>query len=342
MFSHRKVLAMASAVASLFLVAASPARTFNPAPYLHPQQLVDVGGRKINLYCSGTGSPAVILDTDIDDPSLAWRFVQPAVARHTRVCSYDAAGLGFSDPARGQRDAAAVAADLHALVQRAHIPAPYVLVGFGFSGLPDRLYADRYLRDLAGMVLVDPLVPYRNKHLARMVPQLSAGLDDSGFIAGLQMCRNAAAKHELTAGTKAFNECMWPTGPTDPSLPAALRAVLQRQWQRTGAWDDFLANAKADDRSSQEVIRAQHGYGNLPLVVLTSDVHVDMQGMGLSRAQFANVARAYVQWQQHVAALSSHGTDIVLNGVGESPPTQDPASVISAIDRIVDRARTVK
>src|SRR5580658_7163606 len=71
---------------------------FDPGPYLHAQRLVDIGGRRLNLYCTGTSSPTVVLDAGLGGSTAVWRHVQPVLARTTRVCSYDRAGMGFSDP----------------------------------------------------------------------------------------------------------------------------------------------------------------------------------------------------------------------------------------------------
>lgn len=319
---------------SILLLAAAPLGVYQP--YMTPQRLVDVGnGRNLNLYCTGSGSPTVVLDTDSDDSMLAWRFVQPAVAKRTRVCSYDAPGLGFSDAAPAPRDANAYARDLKTLLVRAHINGPYVLVGYGFSGLSDRLYADRYPKDVAGMVLVDPQIPYRNKRLAALAPVLAPMTDESGFIASLQMCERAAASHQLQAGSRAFKACMWPTGPTDPSLPAQVRQMLQSQWRRPGAWTDIIYDAESDNESSAEVQHAQRGYRSMPLIVLTSDITVDVKGMPLTKTQFKNIAAAYEQWHLDVAALSSQGTEVVVEGSTDNMAVDHAPAVVSAIGKVV-------
>ncbi|MEA2690090.1 MAG: hypothetical protein QOD51_2697, partial [Candidatus Eremiobacteraeota bacterium] len=112
------------ALAAIVLLGAGSPIAFDPSPYMHAQRLVDIGGRHMNIYCTGTGSPTVILDTDGDDSILGWARVQPSVARHTRVCSYDSAGLGFSDPGPLPRDASAFANDLHALLAHAGVQPP--------------------------------------------------------------------------------------------------------------------------------------------------------------------------------------------------------------------------
>lgn len=139
-------------------IAATPQHQspYNVDWYLHPQRLVDVGGRRLNVICTGAGSPTVILEAGLVADSTAWRLVQPAISRTTRVCSYERAGLGFSDPAPAPRDAAAIVRDLHALLRGAGIAPPYVLVGWSSGGLYTRLYQYRYPEEVVGLVEVDP------------------------------------------------------------------------------------------------------------------------------------------------------------------------------------------
>jgi pimeloyl-ACP methyl ester carboxylesterase len=121
-----------------------------------PGQLVDVGGHRMSISCTGSGSPTVILEPGLGEPgAMMAGWIQPAVAKTTRVCIYDRAGKGLSDPAPTPRDGASIAADLHALLGGAHVPGPYVLVGHS-SGAPYiKVYAARYPDQVAGMVLLD-------------------------------------------------------------------------------------------------------------------------------------------------------------------------------------------
>jgi len=116
---------------------------------------VDVGGFKLNLRCVGEGSPVVLLDSGAGDTSETWDWVVPGVRRFTRVCVYDRAGLGRSDPGPFPRTSDRIADELALLLERAHVPGPYVLAGHSFGGLNLRLYASRHPRDVAGLVLVD-------------------------------------------------------------------------------------------------------------------------------------------------------------------------------------------
>jgi len=128
------------------------------APYQHAQRLVDIGDRRLNVYCAGTGSPSVVLESGLGTGTDVWHLVQPKVARTNRVCSYDRAGLGFSDPGPHPRSADLEAIDLHALLHDAGIPGPYVLVGHALGSFVTELYASLYSSEVAGMVLVDPMV----------------------------------------------------------------------------------------------------------------------------------------------------------------------------------------
>jgi pimeloyl-ACP methyl ester carboxylesterase len=122
----------------------------------HPGQLADVGGHQLHLYCTGDGAPTVLLEAPAAGMSAAWGWVQPAVAEETRVCSYDRAGLGWSEAGTRAFAPAAVAAQLHALVQRAGERPPFVIVGHGFGAALATLAAARFGSDAAALVVIDP------------------------------------------------------------------------------------------------------------------------------------------------------------------------------------------
>jgi pimeloyl-ACP methyl ester carboxylesterase len=125
-----------------------------------PGEMVDVGEHHLHLNCVGQGSPTVVLDGGLGYTSVEWSgWVQPEVAKHTRVCAYDRAGMGWSEPGPGSPNATQTAAELHALLQEAGEEGPYVLVGHSVAGLYSRIYAERYPEEVAGMVLVDSSHP---------------------------------------------------------------------------------------------------------------------------------------------------------------------------------------
>lgn len=118
-------------------------------------QLIDVGGHRLHLSCTGSGSPTVILESGLGEAGAYWGLISNAVAHETRVCIYDRAGRGSSDPAPAPQDGFAVARDLHLLLERAHISGPFVLVGHSSGAQYVRIFAGRYPEQVAGMVLLD-------------------------------------------------------------------------------------------------------------------------------------------------------------------------------------------
>jgi pimeloyl-ACP methyl ester carboxylesterase len=124
-----------------------------------PGQLIDVGGHRLHLSCTGSGSPTVVLEPGAGGMSSTVGLITPAVARDTRVCVYDRAGRGWSEPADTPQDATQIATDLHTLLHRGQVPGPYVLAGHSFGGLYTLAFAARYPDEVAGMVLVDSTAP---------------------------------------------------------------------------------------------------------------------------------------------------------------------------------------
>jgi len=120
-----------------------------------PGQLVDVGGHRLHLRCVGSGTPTVLLESGLGETGAYWGWISPAVARDTRVCVYDRAGRGWSDPVYVPQDGVAVATDLHTLLDRAHVSGPFVLVGHSSGAQYVRIFAGRYPEQVAGMVLLD-------------------------------------------------------------------------------------------------------------------------------------------------------------------------------------------
>ena len=117
--------------------------------------MVDVGGHRLYIECTGTGSPVVVLQSGLGESSSSWERIAPTVAASTTVCTYDRAGHGRSDAAAGPQDGIALATDLHTLLERAGVPGPYVLVGHSSGGPYVRVFAARYPDEIAGMVLLD-------------------------------------------------------------------------------------------------------------------------------------------------------------------------------------------
>src|SRR5215216_2168598 len=127
--------------------------------YLPPGEMVNVNGRLMHINCMGEGSPTVILEAANFGMSAHWVRVQQQLAKSTRVCAYDRAGMGWSEPGPEPRDARQISSELHTLLKNADTEGPYVLVGHSYGGLYARMYAARYPNEVAGVVLVDSSHP---------------------------------------------------------------------------------------------------------------------------------------------------------------------------------------
>ena len=153
MFSVRSLLL--ALLAPLLCVFAFPARTQGPNPIQTPPPsgtLLDVGGYRVHLYCTGAGSPTVVIVGA--GPSFSWGLVQPAVSKTTQVCSYDHSGTTWSDD--GPSDSCSLRVEeVHTALRTLGVTGPFVLVGHSIGGFVARLYAERYPAEAAGIVFVD-------------------------------------------------------------------------------------------------------------------------------------------------------------------------------------------
>ena len=138
-------------LAGAVLAAAAPTDTV----YVHPGERIAIGSGRLNLYCMGSGSPTVVFDAGFGDWSPAWSVVQPQIAQSTRACSFDRSGYGFSDAGPMPRTSVRIADELHAALHNAGLSKPYVLVAHAFGSYNMRTFADRYMRDVGGIVLID-------------------------------------------------------------------------------------------------------------------------------------------------------------------------------------------
>ena len=134
-------------------VAAQQSDKDTPPPA--PGQLVDIGGCRLHLLCSGKGSPTVVAENGASGFSIDWALVQPEVAKFTRICTYDRAGFAWSDPGPEFDTVEQAMDDLHLLLRTAKIAPPYILVGHSIGGLYVRAFQRRYPGEVKGMVLVD-------------------------------------------------------------------------------------------------------------------------------------------------------------------------------------------
>ncbi len=131
-----------------------------------PGAIYKVNGRSMRMDCMGSGFPTIILDSGLGNDGLIWGGLQPVLAKTTRVCSYDRAGYGWSDPGPAPRDANSIANELHSLLQTAQVTGPFVLMGHSISGIYMRAFASRYPNNIVGLVFVDGSTPWQNRNPA--------------------------------------------------------------------------------------------------------------------------------------------------------------------------------
>jgi pimeloyl-ACP methyl ester carboxylesterase len=231
--------------------------------YPMPGQLIDVGGHRLHLHCTGSGSPTVVLQPGGGDLSSGMAWIAPAVADQTRVCVYDRAGRGWSDPARAPQDATAMATDLHTLLQRGNVPGPYVLAGHSFGGLYVLTYADRYPEDVAGMVLVDSTNP-----ATKADRQKATAYDGGSYDAvtdRVSALGAAAARVGLVRLLGSFGYGDLPAQSRDE-----VRAKTATADYASGWIDEFVqANASGAEAAMLT------DFGAKPLVVLTAGAETD-------------------------------------------------------------------
>ncbi len=178
-------LSIALFLSSLGLAAPSESATL---PLLQPEtadkvEMVDIGGRKLRLLTRGQGAPTVVIEAGMGAPGAGdpeWRKVIEEISKTNRVCIYDRAGLGKSDPPKKlPRTSLDVADDLNALLAKAKVPGPYLLVAHSYGGLHARMFADRYPEQLLGLVLVDSTHPDMDRQLIDMLGAPKPGEPES-------------------------------------------------------------------------------------------------------------------------------------------------------------------
>jgi pimeloyl-ACP methyl ester carboxylesterase len=283
-------IVLASAGATYQTIADPNANTTYPPP----GQLIDVGGYRLHLNCLGEGSPTVILeDGGGGFGSLDFTYIQPELAKVTRVCSYDRAGLGWSDPSPNPRSSEEIVKELHTLLHRAGIEEPYVLGGLSLGGYFTRLYATRYPDEVSGMVLIDTAHEDQWSD-----PELHSGLAQFATLANV--CRWGARLGLLRLGgeTGLF------TYPVLAYTPGEIGRLAQPTTYQTKYCDTVYAetNPTRMEQNAAQVRAARRSLGNLPLVVITAGAGYDNEA-----------AKSFWFAKQHdLLTLSSNSQQILI------------------------------
>ena len=277
-------------------------------------QLVHVGGRNMHIDCSGQGGPAVILDSGLGDSYLSWRKVQPEIAKFTRVCSYDRAGIGYSEPSPSPRTARVIAEELHALLQAANIPPPYVLVGHSMGGFDVRLYYSLYRKEVAGIVLVDSSHPDQENRLPAEVKKMQAsGLREAEFL-----------DYAMLFGIpRLVGLC------EDDPVERAAECNFHTD-------HEAIKEMRARSQSAQQVAAAGN-LDDLPLAVLSHDPEKPSAELPPELAKTTN--EAWEKMQEELARLSTRGTQTIAKGSAHYIQLDRPDVVVAAVRNVWEQAQ---
>jgi pimeloyl-ACP methyl ester carboxylesterase len=314
--------------------------------YTRPGRIVAVSdGAQLNLYCMGSGSPTVIFDSGWEDWAPAWAVVQPRVAKWTRACSYDRAGAGFSGAGPMPRTSVRIANELHSALHEAGIEGRYILVGHAFGGDAVRTFADLYMQDVAGLVLVeaDP------SDVEPKSMQDDEHRGEARYVRKLRECRDSIA-----AGRPL------PPRPPRPDLPPRtcaqqfFRGLPEAEWSselnasllriaqtKVSMYDAFAS--EMEQMAWDEAWLQQHrlSLGHRPVRVLTSGNH----GVGHLPASNAQDAK-HLEYEHQVAVaqsrwleLSSNAKQIFTSHSSEYIQFDQPDAVVSAIREVYDQSK---
>lgn len=322
-------------------------------PYASSEDSVRLpDGRTIHLVCMGQGSPTVILLAGVFDWSTAWSKVQPAVAARTRVCAWDRAGLGLSDPPAKPQMVDATTTDLEAALEAAKISGLYVLVGHSVGAYESLLFADRRQSQVAGMVLVDPQYPDEVRIMARVTPatiEFSERMSKAypnPFVDLAKRCSAAIRTGAIRKGGPDPDGCLAPQLPASypPELVAALNQRFASAAPATLAmgWDTLASIYSLEllEPNSRMVVKPDRNYGSMPLVVLTAGkANIPPDPPAAVAAEIPIGAAEWRRAHQELAALSTRGTNRVVTDSMHDIPNQAPQAVIDAILEVVEQVR---
>ncbi len=291
-----------------------------------PGQLVDVDSFRLHQYTLGEGSPTVLLEAAERGWSLDWRHIQPEVAQFTRVCAYDRAGLGWSDPSAQPRHAQQMVDELQVLLERSDIFGPFVLVAASFGGHIARLFTHYFPAEVVGTVLIDA----RHEDLNDRMPPAWGKLEK----------RLAANDHRLHAIArigllktigKALGKRAAPAYIQD--LPAHVKAMyLESQY-----FAAVLAEQEAIAESNA-LVKAAGSFGDMPLTVIRHGIPDIFSKLPAEQAEQAE--EIWRELQAEIAALSTNSQMVVAEQSGHNIPLEQPEVVIAATRELVNRARS--
>jgi pimeloyl-ACP methyl ester carboxylesterase len=301
------------ALIAYLLVKESVTRNKYRAEYPPRGQMVSLGTHSIHLYCVGTGSPTVVFESDLDQYGvLSWASVQGEIGKYTRACSYDRAGIMWSEPGPLPRDGETIARELHAVLLAAGEQGPYMLVGHAFGGAYVRIFAGKYPDEVCGMVLLESSHPEMLTRFAEygVVPEIP----DSNMRPLILLL-----SHLGSPGRYKGNVYDLPSEVYDP-----VQAFLP---ESSMAWFDEEVESP---NTLAQAGRYQY-LGDWPLIVLaTSGPSPSLGELG------KKLDDVWLELQRELLLLSEN-SELRSYEIGHYPQLQEPEVVIDAIQDVLGR-----
>lgn len=298
-----------------------------------PGVLVDIGGWRLHLNCQGAGSPTVVFESGAGDPGIVWGLVQPPVAQFTRACSYDRAGLAWSDPGPMPRTMRQVAYELRLLLTRAGEKPPYVLVSHSLGGFFARVFNRDHGADVVGFVFAD--VVMENNILGapeqlRSIRDRATGRPVPAVVT--KMAPSVSPDPFIVADTVRLPSDRNPMSRLTPAEQRAYITALRSPISRT-------TNRSEQDlwaEEAQELFVARTAnpreLGDKPTIVLTRDVAGFKGGDSVSMA----VKGREHQW---LSQASTRGALRILPDLGHEIHLKQPDAVVDAIRDVLAQLR---